>query len=116
MLLELPDMVKESSLEGKTELITGGCRGIGKAIALVMAEARADVALAARTPGQLNETADEIRSLGRRAIPIKVDVTASNQVDAKAHKPIQDGRTICQHRQDVMQEGRLHERTSQKRY
>ena len=74
-------MLNEFSLEGKTALVTGGGRGIGKAIALVMAEAGADIAIAARTFSQLEETAHEIRALGRRATPIQVDVSDSKQVD-----------------------------------
>ena len=72
-------MLKEFSLEGSTALVTGGGRGIGKAIALVMAGA--DVAIAARTLSQVEETTEEIRSLGRRSLSIQADVSDSRQVD-----------------------------------
>ncbi len=74
-------MLTEFSLEGKTALVTGGSRGIGRAIALVMAEAGADVAVAARTLSRVEETAHEIERLGRRSVALQVDVSDSQQVD-----------------------------------
>ena len=74
-------MIKEFGLEGSTALVTGGGRGIGRAIALVLAEAGADVAVASRTLAQLEETAGEIRDLGRRSVAIQADVADSAQVD-----------------------------------
>ena len=51
-------MLKEFSLQGKSALVTGGGRGIGKAIALVLAEAEADVAVSARTLEQVEGVAE----------------------------------------------------------
>ena len=73
--------LKEFSLEGKTALITGGGRGIGRAIALVYAEAGCDVAVVARTRSQVEEVAGEIQRLGRRAVPLVGDVSDYRQVD-----------------------------------
>ena len=75
-------MLSDFNLEGKTALVTGASSGIGKEIALVLAEAGADVAVAARRLARIEETADEIRGLGRRAVPIQAAVSASQQVDA----------------------------------
>ena len=74
--------------EGKVAVVTGASRGIGKGIAIEMAKAGLDVVIAARTvekkdsewPGTIHETADLIRQEGRRALPVKVDVTNMDDV------------------------------------
>ncbi|MEE8469766.1 MAG: 3-oxoacyl-ACP reductase family protein [Dehalococcoidia bacterium] len=71
---------KEFSLEGKVAIVTGAGRGIGKAIALVLAEAGADITVAARTKEQIEQTAEEVRKLGRKALAIPTDVTQEAQV------------------------------------
>ena len=62
------------SLEGKSALVTGASRGIGRAIASGFAEAGADVALAARSEGDLETLAKEIDAIGRRALVLPTDV------------------------------------------
>ena len=74
-------MLSEYSLEGKAALVTGGGRGIGKAIALVLAEAGADVAVASRTLDEVEQVAAEVRALGRKSAALQVDVSDSAQVD-----------------------------------
>ena len=74
-------MLKEFSLQGSTALVTGGGRGIGRAIALTLAEAGADVAVAARTLRQVEQVADEIRALNRRSLAQQIDVSDSLRVD-----------------------------------
>ncbi len=69
------------SLAGKTAVVTGGGTGIGKGIALEFARAGAEVAIAGRRPGVLNETAGEIRALGRRALAVPTDVTRREEVE-----------------------------------
>ena len=62
-------------LAGKTALVTGASRGIGRAIAVGFARAGADVALSARTAAALEETASEVAALGRTAFVVPADVT-----------------------------------------
>ncbi len=72
-------------LKGKTAIVTGAGRGIGRAIAIGLAEAGADVALLARTEENLKETATLIEQLGRNTIVIPTDVTKRDQV----HKAVE---------------------------
>jgi short-subunit dehydrogenase len=62
-------------LKGKRAIVTGGSRGIGKAIAWQLAEEGVDVAIAARGREQLEATAAEIaKATGRRIVPIVCDI------------------------------------------
>lgn len=69
-----------SELNGKIALVTGGGRGIGRAIALELAQAGCDVALLARTREQVEAVTAEIRALGRRSSAIAADVANTQQV------------------------------------
>jgi len=71
-----------AELSGRIALVTGGGRGIGRAIALSLASAGADVGVTARSFKELDETAAAIRALGRRAEAIVCDVSERIQVDA----------------------------------
>ena len=76
------------SFEGKKALVTGGGRGIGRAIALAFAQQGADVAIAARSRDELEQVAGEIRAHGRKASAHIVDMgdtrKAVEMVDAAA--------------------------------
>jgi NAD(P)-dependent dehydrogenase (short-subunit alcohol dehydrogenase family) len=69
-------------LGGRTALVTGAARGLGRAIAIALAEAGADVALGLRDASRDDGLADEIGALGRRALPLQMDVTRVGEVDA----------------------------------
>src|SRR5436305_6908447 len=61
-------------LTGKRLLITGGSRGLGREMALAIADTGADVILVGRDPASLETTAGDIRTLGRQAWTIAADV------------------------------------------
>jgi NAD(P)-dependent dehydrogenase (short-subunit alcohol dehydrogenase family) len=67
-------------LTGKTAFVTGASRGIGRAIAVALAGAGADVALVARTAEGLADTADAVTAVGRKAFVIPADVTEQRAV------------------------------------
>jgi NAD(P)-dependent dehydrogenase (short-subunit alcohol dehydrogenase family) len=72
----------ELGLRGKHAIVTGGSRGIGKAIALELAREGVDVAIAARSPEPLAAAARELEAeTGQRVIPLPTDVISKEQVD-----------------------------------
>jgi len=68
------------SLEGKGVVITGGGTGLGREMTLAMARAGADIVIAARRTGPIEEVAEEVRALGRKSVAISADVTDTDQV------------------------------------
>lgn len=67
-------------LDGKTALVTGAGRGIGRAVALALAAAGAELVLVSRTPGELAEVAQKITEGGGKARQLPLDVTRSDAV------------------------------------
>ncbi|MHB8800414.1 MAG: SDR family NAD(P)-dependent oxidoreductase [Thermoanaerobaculia bacterium] len=74
-------MTEQKALSGKTVLVTGAGRGIGRAIALSAARAGASVILASRTEEQLQEVVREVASLGGAAVAVPSDVQRSADVE-----------------------------------
>ncbi len=68
-------------LSGKVALVTGSSRGIGKAIAIGLADAGADVAIVSRTLADLEKTAADITRIGRRSLPIAADLGEKDNID-----------------------------------
>ena len=69
------------SLDGKVALVTGGSRGIGKAAALGLARAGADVVVASRKLPDLEKVAEEIRGLGRKSLAVEAHVARVEQIN-----------------------------------
>jgi NAD(P)-dependent dehydrogenase (short-subunit alcohol dehydrogenase family) len=80
--------LREFGLEGKVATVTGAGRGIGKQISLALAEAGADIVAVARTRNEIEETAEEIRGIGRTCLPIQADVTKTAEVDEMAETAV----------------------------
>jgi len=72
--------IADFSLDGRVAIVTGGSRGIGRSIALGLAEHGADVALAARKPDPLAAAVEEVRALGRRAIGVPTNVRRADEL------------------------------------
>ncbi|MBI4299889.1 MAG: SDR family oxidoreductase [Chloroflexi bacterium] len=77
-------------LEDRVAIVTGGGSGIGKAISLGLAKEGAHVVVAARRAEPLEETAQEIRAMGRRALAVPTDITETYQVEAMVEKTLQE--------------------------
>jgi NAD(P)-dependent dehydrogenase (short-subunit alcohol dehydrogenase family) len=77
-------------LDGKRLFITGGSRGLGRQMALAIADAGADVVLVARDQKNLDKTADEIRALGRCAWTIRADISNADQCETACRKALSE--------------------------
>jgi 2-deoxy-D-gluconate 3-dehydrogenase len=76
-------------LDGRVALVTGASRGLGRAMAVALGEAGADLALLARSAADLEATADAVRALGRRAVAIPTDVQVPEAVDAAVARVVE---------------------------
>jgi citronellol/citronellal dehydrogenase len=84
-------------LQGRVALVTGASRGIGKALALRLAQEGASVAIAAkseastdRLPGSIHQTAEEVRALGGRALAVATDVRDEAAIGAAVQRTIDE--------------------------
>ena len=73
-------------LTGQVSLVTGAARGLGRAISLALANAGSDVALGLRDVNSAGDLVREIQSMGRKALPLQMDMTQLDQI----HRAVQD--------------------------
>ena len=83
-------LLDDLRLDGRTAIVTGAGRGIGRTIALALAEAGADVVVAARTVSEIESTAEQVRALGRRSMPVPADVSNPDDVDALVDRTLEE--------------------------
>ncbi len=79
---------RHRALEGKAALVTGASSGLGRATAVALARAGADVALVARSAEELEETGEEVSRTGRRALTLPADLADGKEASATV------GRTV----------------------
>lgn len=77
-------------LTNKVAIVTGGNKGIGRAISSNLAEEEADIVIAARDMQAASEVVDKIRKRGRRSFSVKTDVTQNDQVERMVQKVIDE--------------------------
>ena len=75
-------------LEDHVAVVTGAGKGIGRGIAIALAEAGADIVLASRSENELKKVAEEIESLGRKALVVTTDVTDTKSMENLGHKQL----------------------------
>ena len=75
-------------LTGRTAVVTGGGRGIGKGICLALAQAGADIVVANRDTATAAETVREIQALGRKSIAVQTDVCQTAQIENLVNKTV----------------------------
>src|SRR5262245_9035791 len=75
-------------LDGRVALVTGASRGLGRAVAVALAEAGADVAVLARSKGDLEAAAATIQTLGRRALVLPADVTVPVEAERAVERTL----------------------------
>jgi len=74
------------NLNGQIALVSGGSQGIGRSVALVLAELGADVAVMSRSLDKCEAVAEEIRAHGRRALAVRGDLAQADEIKAAVEK------------------------------
>src|SRR5512139_708658 len=75
-------------LTGRVALVTGASRGLGRSIAVGLAEAGADLVITSRTISDVEAVAQGLTSTGRKVLPIQMEVTRSDDVEAGVSRVI----------------------------
>ena len=83
-------ILEKFKLDGSVAVVTGAGKGIGRGIAMALAEAGADLVVASRNEKDLQETADLITSIGKKCLVVSTDVTKKDQLENLALQTINE--------------------------
>ena len=86
----MKEIFSKDVLKGKVSLMTGGGRGLGEVMALALARAGSDIVLAARSSDQIERVAREISAIGRRVLPVRMDITKSEDITHMVEKAVSE--------------------------
>ncbi len=89
MLMKNKGSFPSFELTGQTALVTGAARGLGRAISLALAHAGADVALGLRDATRHGGLVEEIQALGRKALPLQMDMTQIDQIFSAVDRTVE---------------------------
>jgi NAD(P)-dependent dehydrogenase (short-subunit alcohol dehydrogenase family) len=78
--MKITEIFSPTVLKGKSVLLTGAGRGLGKAMALALAEAGSDLIFAARHQDEIDRTADEVKKLGAEVLTVQADLTREQDI------------------------------------
>jgi NAD(P)-dependent dehydrogenase (short-subunit alcohol dehydrogenase family) len=81
-------------LEGRISVVTGGGRGIGRAICLALAREGSDLVIASDVKSEVEKVATEVTGIGRDALPYQLDITKPDQVEALAEATVERFRKL----------------------
>lgn len=82
-------ILEKMSLKGKAGIVTGASRGLGKGIAIGLAQAGADLAITSREMKRIEKVAEEIKSWGGKVLPLQVDVARKEDIDIMVEKTLE---------------------------
>lgn len=80
------DSSKLFNIEGKVAIVTGASKGIGKSIALLLANNGANIALISRDKEELQKVADEIEGIGQKVLIVPIDLTKTSEISKKVQE------------------------------
>jgi gluconate 5-dehydrogenase len=84
--MKIDEFFSRSVLKGKVSIVTGAGKGLGKTMALALAQAGSDMVLVARNQEEIDRTAKEIREFGMKALAVSADATSSKDISNMVEK------------------------------
>jgi len=86
----MSEIFSPTVLKDKVSIVTGAGRGLGKVMALALADAGSDIILTARTVDEIEHTAKEVTDMGRKALAVKMDITRSDDISKMVEKAVSE--------------------------